>query len=328
MIKKNLIITLLSALLLNLFFVSGLHAIHREQKWCYNDKVELWSEAFGDSHNPPMLLIMGAMNQGILWPDSLCEKLALEGYFVIRYDHRDVGQSSSFNFVREPYDLKALKEDAVLILDHYNIQAAHIVGVSMGGIIGELMAIEDSNRVESLTLIMSTHDLSTFFKSMTGKKHSVDASLPPPSDQFLKYLKKKMKTKGGSEEEKINLVLEGWKICNGDHLSFPTEDMYALQKKVRHRARNLKAAFNHIFALFISDLQFDKHLKDVSIPTLVIHGRQDPCLPVEHGESLSKLIENSQLEVVEEMGHFLVPELSEKISHLICHHVDQYKKSP
>jgi pimeloyl-ACP methyl ester carboxylesterase len=318
----------ISFLLLSSSFLSVFAEGNTQQKWCYDEHIELWSESFGNPENPPMLLIMGAMNQGILWPDELCKSLALEGYFVIRYDHRDVGQSSSFNFVKQPYDLNALKTDALLVLDSYKIKSAHVVGVSMGGVIGELLALEQPHRVSSLTLIMSSPDLSSFFKTIMGKNQEKNPFLPPPSDKFLGYLKKKIQTRGKNEKEKIDLVLEGWEICNGDHLTFPSEQMYELQKKMRLRARDLKSAYNHVFALLISDLKFDHQLKSLSIPTLVIHGKQDPCLPLAHGQSLSRLIEGSQLEIVEEMGHFLAPELSEKISYLICHHVDQYKKSP
>src|SRR3990167_10332674 len=95
--------------------------------------LELWAESFGNSENSPIILIMGAGGQDILWPTEFCQALAGQGYFVIRYDHRDTGFSSSIDFDAHPYTLLEMAADVVHILDHYQLQHAHMVGVSMGG---------------------------------------------------------------------------------------------------------------------------------------------------------------------------------------------------
>ncbi len=100
------------------------------------DGLKIFTESMGDAKNPTIILLMGAMNQGIFWYDSFCEKLALAGFFVIRYDHRDTGFSSVVNYIIHPYNLDNLTDDVIEILDGYNILKAHVVGISMGGFIG------------------------------------------------------------------------------------------------------------------------------------------------------------------------------------------------
>ena len=120
--------------------------------------LRIWTEAFGDARNASVLLIMGATNPGILWPDEFCLALARGGFHVIRYDHRDTGRSSTVNFRTSPYDMNDMTRDAVAILDAYGIARAHIVGMSMGGFIAQLMALDFADRVRTLTLLMSSPD--------------------------------------------------------------------------------------------------------------------------------------------------------------------------
>ena len=107
------------------------------------DGLRLWSESFGDPDKPCILLIMGAMNQGIFWPEGFCNRLASAGFHVLRYDHRDTGRSSKVLYLRTPYDLATLARDAVAVLDGHGVaKASSIVGLSMGGYIAQILAIE------------------------------------------------------------------------------------------------------------------------------------------------------------------------------------------
>ena len=101
----------------------------------------LWYETFGKREDTPILLIQGSGAQGLLWQDQFCENLSQNGYYVIRYDHRDTGQSSYIDYQNTPYGLKDLMEDSKLILDTLELKKAHVVGASMGGYIAQLLGI-------------------------------------------------------------------------------------------------------------------------------------------------------------------------------------------
>lgn len=113
--------------------------IIQKETMAYANGLELWAESFGDIKQPPLILIMGAGGQEILWPTEFCQTLAGQGYFVVRYDHRETGFSSSINFDANPYTLLDMATDVVHILDHYQLAYAHIVGVSMGGAIAMIL---------------------------------------------------------------------------------------------------------------------------------------------------------------------------------------------
>lgn len=145
----------------------------------------LWYETFGEKDNPPLLLVMGGLCQGILWPTGFCEQLAAEGFYVIRYDHRDTGLSPCFDYQKEPYDLLDMAKDAICLLDGLGIERAHVCGLSMGGPIAELMATK--GRVLSLTLIATSCDLRPSSLAY-DKEFPDDITLPRPTDQYLAWM--------------------------------------------------------------------------------------------------------------------------------------------
>ena len=98
--------------------------LHISETTVRSDGLELWTESFGDANRPTVLLIMGAMNQGILWPDEFCAEIAQDGHHVIRYDHRDTGQSSSVDFKKHAYNLDDLARDALMVLDGYGVSSS------------------------------------------------------------------------------------------------------------------------------------------------------------------------------------------------------------
>ena len=115
----------------------------------------LFTESFGDSNAPPVLLIMGAMASGVWWPSSFCVQLASRGRFVVRYDHRDTGRSRSYGPGGATYTTETLADDALSVLDAYNIESAHLVGMSLGGYLSQLLALKAPQRVRTLTLVAS-----------------------------------------------------------------------------------------------------------------------------------------------------------------------------
>src|SRR5215218_10849027 len=138
------------------------------------DGVDLYTETFGDPSDPVVLFIMGAMASAVWWPEDFCRMLADRGRFVIRYDHRDTGRSTSYEPRQPEYTGDDLTRDAVGVLDAFGIQAAHLVGVSAGGGIGQEIAVDYPDRVISLVLISTSPALST------GRE------LPPPTGDFTR----------------------------------------------------------------------------------------------------------------------------------------------
>ena len=117
--------------------------------------LEIYTESFGTQKKPAILLIAGAMAPARFWTDEFCQQLADAGYCVIRYDHRDMGLSSAVDYTQNPYTVDDLAQDAIAVLDAYNIQKADIIGHSMGSIIAQLMALDYPTRVSRITLISS-----------------------------------------------------------------------------------------------------------------------------------------------------------------------------
>ena len=142
--------------------------IDRKEGIASVNTINTWYETFGKKNNPALLLIMGACTQGILWTTEFCELLSARGFFVIRYDHRDVGLSTYFNFEKEPYDLLDMAKDAVGLLDYLKISSAHLLGLSIGGPIAELISIHFSDKVLTLTLIATSYDFRPMNRAYAG----------------------------------------------------------------------------------------------------------------------------------------------------------------
>lgn len=287
--------------------------------------LELWTESFGDANRPAVLLIMGAMNQGISWPDEFCAEIAEDGYHVIRYDHRDTGQSSSVDFKRHPYSLDDLAHDALMVLDGYGVSRAHVVGLSMGGFLAQLLALDYPDRVLTLTLMMTSPDQRVYFAAAMGQDTSA-YDLPPPSQEFLEHLAFTRRNPPNTADDAIARTVDGWRICNGNGIPFEAESMYRLQQRSLSRAKAPLAAMNHVLATVGAPGRTER-LGQLAVPTLVIHGQNDPCLPAEHGIALAKAILEAKLVVIPEMGHMLPPSLSKQMARMILDYIDRVSAS-
>jgi len=281
--------------------------------------LKIWTEAFGNDGDSGVLLIMGATNQGILWPDEFCLALARGGFHVIRYDHRDTGRSSTVNFKTSPYDMNDMTRDAVAILDAYGIDAAHVVGMSMGGFIAQLMALDFAQRVRTLTLLMSSPDERAYLAAARGQE-TRGYPLPPPVPRLLAHMRKARLSPPRTENEYVEDAVESWRICNGELLPFAADAMYRLQMRVWQRAENPAAALRHFAAVAATPSRRER-LGRITAPTLVVHGEQDPCLPIEHGRALAKAIPGAKLVTIREMGHMLHPSLIPRIAEMILDHI-------
>lgn len=275
-----------------------------------DDELTIWSESFGNPTDSAVLLIMGAMNQGTVWPDDFCQKLAASGNFVIRYDHRDTGQSSVVDFQKRPYDLDKLAQDAVSVLKGYNIQKATIVGLSMGGYIAQIMAVNHSSFVEKLVLISTSADHRPYMAATTGQ-NSENFSLPIPESKFLDYIRSTAANPPQTAEELEENMIDGWEVTYGGARRFPREQVIENIRLSAKRATSQFSAFNHALAVMASPDRLEL-VKSIDTPTLIIHGLYDPCFPIAHAKYLASNIRNSKL-VVLEMGHSFMWSWSEEV---------------
>lgn len=167
------------------------------------DGIEIATEAFGDPKHPAVLLIMGAMASMLWWPDEFCRQLAGQGRYVIRYDNRDTGLSTTWEPGKPDYTFDDMADDAVRVLDGYGLATAHVAGMSMGGMIAQLVALEHPARVLSLTAIStSPAGVDTSHLPQTTKayqEHSAEAEGPDWSDRdaVIDYMVKDMRALAG-----------------------------------------------------------------------------------------------------------------------------------
>lgn len=277
-----------------------LQTITQKETIIYAENLELWTESFGNPENPSIILIMGSGGQGVLWPTEFCQALANQGYFIIRYDNRDTGLSSCINFDANPYTLSDMANDVVHILDHYQLQNAHIVGVSMGGAIAMILAAHFPKRVLSLTLIATSIDFRPAFDAMQGivSNHT----LPIPSQHIIEAAKKFQLMSLLSLEEKIQLFIETAKLNSG---SISVDETLCREMAILNfsRMKNPESPNNHFRAMMLSHDIHRAASEKITAHTHIVHGDEDPIFPLEHGKAIQTTIKNSTLCVIPGLGH-------------------------
>jgi pimeloyl-ACP methyl ester carboxylesterase len=261
-------------------------------------------DSFGDPAHPAVVLIMGMGAQLVGWDDDFCVLLAQRGLRVVRFDNRDAGRSTRLVHagtpdvvsamtrawlrvpVAAPYLLHDMALDVVGLLDALDIRRAHLVGASMGGAIGQLMALHHADRVLSLTSIMST----------TG-----DPDLPSPRPWAVSAL---FRPTPSELPDYVEHYVKTWRLLRGG--SFPEEEARDRARASRNHARGLNpaGAARQLVAILASGSR-RRALRGVSVPTLVIHGDADPLVPLAAGSDTAESIPGAQLMVLEGMGHAL-----------------------
>ena len=246
----------------------------------------LCTEALGDPADPPVLLVMGVGGSMLWWEDDFCAALAAGGRFVIRYDHRDTGRSTSDPPGRPTYTGDVLVADAARVLDGYGIARAHVVGMSMGGALAQLLALDFADRVASLVL-MST--------SPAGPADD----LPQAAEAYHAYAREARVDWSDPASVVEDRVAET-RALTGDR-PFDEGRVRALAERDVVRADSVASAQNHM--LLEGGAPWRDRLGSVIVPTLVIHGTADPLFPQEHGEALAAEIPGATLLLLEGVGH-------------------------
>lgn len=254
--------------------------------------VELCTEPFGEPTDPAILLVQGMGASMLWWEDGFCRRLADAGRFVIRYDHRDTGRSVTYEPGRPGYTSADLEADAVGVLDGYGVRAAHVVGVSAGGGMAQLLALDFPDRVLSLVLIS------------TSPATPGDRDLPPPTEAFGNSVAT-TNVDWSDPESVIDYQLDYSRVLAGDRRRFDEHAWRELVRRDVERARNIAALQNHDAIPEIE--RSHEPLSSITAPTLVIHGTADPMFPPEHGEALADEMSGARLLLLEGAGHGVDP---------------------
>ncbi|KOU15135.1 alpha/beta hydrolase [Streptomyces sp. WM6372] len=253
------------------------------------DGVRLCTESFGDPARPPVLLVMGTGASMLWWDEEFCRMLAAGGRFVIRYDHRDTGRSVTYEPGRPGYTGADLVGDAARVLDAYGIAAAHVVGVSAGGALAQLLALGHGDRVLSLVLI-----------STSSAVPGGDRAPAPPTAEFVRFVSA-AHVDWADAGSVVEYQVAYARVLAGGRRPFDEAAARALVRRDVERAHDYAAVRNHD-ALPDGELP-SAPLSSIAVPTLVIHGSADPMFPLPHGEALAERIPAGRLLVLEDAGH-------------------------
>lgn len=268
--------------------------------------LDIHYEDMGDPNDPAVLLIMGLGAQLLLWRKDFCERLINQGLRVIRYDNRDVGLSSKLHGVRTDaplvprmlrsllgmrsqagYTLEDMADDAVALLDHLDIDRAHIVGASMGGMIAQVFAARHKPRTKTLAIIFSSNN---------------QALLPPPGPrQLLAILQR---PKDSTREAVIDNAVRVSKIIGSPGFPAPEERLRADAIEGYDRSY-YPAGIGRHFAAILGSGSLLPYDREITAPTVVLHGKADKLMRPSGGRAIAKAIENARLVLFDGMGHEL-----------------------
>ncbi|GGY27163.1 alpha/beta fold hydrolase [Streptomyces djakartensis] len=284
--------------------------------------IDLWAEEFGDPDHPAVLLVMGAQAQGVQWNDGIVRRLVGGGRRVIRYDHRDTGRSSTVDFADQPYTVADMASDALAVLDGFGVERAHVVGASLGGVIGQRLAVTHPHRVLTLTSLSSqplgTDTAAAVQRAMEGAP-ALDGELPPPKPELLAALVSAFPEPGAGLEGYLAARLPLWRVLHGPVLPFHEDEYRAMERRVYERARDLRAGLNHTLA-GAAPVGSTAELASVTAPTLVLHGTEDPMFPPAHAEATATAVPGARLVMIEGMGHTLPAALDDRLAEEILRH--------
>ena len=265
-----------------------------------NRSIELEYDHFGNPTDPALLLIMGFTAQMVAWDEEFCTQLADRGHFVIRFDNRDCGLSTKLHGVPSnsdavimaammetemppvPYTLSDMAADAMQVLDHLNIERAHIMGASMGGMIAQTVAIEHPHRVKTLISVMSQPGELTVGQPTQEAMELIVTPAPSDRDEYIAFAPKWQLWQ--SKKYRSDEVSRRTAIRDFDRSNYPA------------------GGPRQMAAIYASGSRAEG-LQKLEVPTLVIHGTDDQLITPSGGERTAELIPNSTLLMVDDMGH-------------------------
>jgi pimeloyl-ACP methyl ester carboxylesterase len=286
------------------------------------NQIEICYETFGEEYNTsPIVLISGAGLQMLGWPDEFCKMLAKTGHRVIRFDNRDTGESTNLKHlpapapwrfalmhniglrISSPYTLEDMATDLVQLLDSLGVQKAHLVGLSLGGMIAQVVAINSGDRVKSLTCIAT---------SARNSRHTM-----PKISTVLKIMRLPKPGREGYIDWSINLI----RIVGGSAAAGPDDYLRDIAGRMFDRGINDDGMRRQVCAVYAAP---DRRpaLTGVTAPTLVIHGADDPLIHPEAGKEIAAAIAGAKYFIIEGMGHGILRPSWPQLTELIDRHIE------
>ena len=292
-----------------------------------SNELQIAYEEYGSAVGPVLLMLQGLGMPLTGWPPALIDALVAEGFRVIVFDNRDIGRSELLHHlnvpnmlvqilrrkfhmrVKAPYQLTDMMRDVEGLMDALHIESAHLVGVSMGGMISQLLAIHEPRRVKTLTSIMST---------TSARK------LPGPTKEVNRHIIRGPKT--ATVEAGLEFQWKLWRLLGGSHYRLSDEDLAEFLRRNFERGMTAAGVARQMLAILAAPSRIDE-LGKTDIPTLVIHGDADPLIPVECGLDTARAIPGARTAIIEGMGHALPVALTERLARLITQHARMVERT-
>jgi len=284
--------------------------------------LKLEVEEFGKPSDPSVLLIMGLSAQLTRWPDAFIESIVEKGFHVVAFDNRDIGLSEKLISERTaspvavallntvglaswlaPYKLTDMAKDTVGVLDALAIERAHVIGASMGGMIGQIVCAEHPERIKSFTALMS----------------STNNPDLPKANRKVSWEVMTARNPAATREELIEITMRIWTLI-GTKNSGRDPVEYRQQVAASIDRSSSAAGFRRQMAAIIATGDLRAWTRKITAPSLVIHGSDDPLVPYQNGLDIAAEIKNTRMEIIEGMGHDLPPKyLTELVNHVLEH---------
>ena len=292
-----------------------------DSRFLRRDEATIEYAVDGPESGQPLLLVMGLGMQRTAWPDSLVEALVSQGFRCIRFDNRDIGLSTRYDEhgvpplhrvvaarllrrpYRTPYTLADIADDGIAVLDALGVPRAHVLGMSMGGMIAQHMAVRHAPRLQSLTL-MSTS---------SGR-----LGLPLPSSKVLQLMLSRPGQRTSLDAATTYLV-RLFSAIGSPNFPTPREEMLRRARDSLLRAP-AGAGVARQLAAIISDGDRTPLLRRIAAPTLVMHGTHDAMVPLAHGRHLASVIPGARLHTIRGWGHDLPDALSSEFAAVVASH--------
>lgn len=292
-----------------------------EEGYADNNGIKIYYRDYGPAHAEPIILVQGLGGQLTQWPDNLIDLLKDNNFRPIVYDNRDIGLSTKFigspNYttdylkyilrlpLKSEYTIDDMGLDGISVLDELNIESAHLLGMSMGGMIAQIMAANHSERIKSFTLIASTAATPSPFNS--------------PTREVRKLILDRSITKDASYEDRYLRAVELIKVIGMKGYEFDTPEFKQQAIENMKRSKDDTGFSRQLLAILASKNRFKK-IQSIKIPTLIVHGEEDPLLKVKNAYKMHKLISGSELIIIKDMRHLIEqPILDQFKDKLIIH---------